>query len=76
MENTTSDRFHLVLAVDGRPVVQGWWSVPEVARKNATEWIGLSAAPSAHVTLVDTTTGKTMTEWPTPPVDEHRLPDR
>jgi hypothetical protein len=60
----SSERFHVVLASAGRPVMQGWWASEATARDKVTDWIGLSKGPRPRVTLVDEETGETLTSWP------------
>jgi hypothetical protein len=57
-------RFHLVLAVAGRPVAQGWWASEATARGKFATWVGEWGRPGARVTLVDEDTGTLLTEWP------------
>jgi hypothetical protein len=58
------ERYHLTLAVDGRPMMQGWWGNETVARDKFREWVGGRGKAGARVTLVDEETGETLTTWP------------
>ncbi|MFJ4785175.1 hypothetical protein [Streptomyces sp. NPDC088794] len=58
------DRYHLTLTADGRPAMHGWWADETVARSKHGRWIGVYGRPGFHITLVDETTGETLTEWP------------
>jgi len=63
--NLSPDRFHLLLTADGRETMHGWWSSEATARRKFTRWVGeYSDLLGARVTLVDETTGETLTEWP------------
>ena len=61
-------RYHLVLAVAGRPVAQGWWGSETVARGKFRSWVGGWGQPGARVTLVDEGTGAELDSWPRPGV--------
>lgn len=62
---TTPDRYHLTLTVDGRPAMQGWWSVRETADRKFRERIGEQGSkPGARIVLVDTVAGETLATWP------------
>lgn len=59
------DRYHLTLTTDGRPVMQGWWSVRATADRKFREWIGEQGSkPGARVVLVDDAAGDVLAEWP------------
>jgi hypothetical protein len=60
-------RYHLTLAVAGRPVADGWWDSETVARNKATQWIGAWGRPGARITLTDEETGRLLTTWPEEP---------
>lgn len=61
----TPDRYHLTLTADGRPAMQGWWSVRATVDRKFREWIGEQGSkPGARIVLVDTVTGETLTTWP------------
>lgn len=60
----TPGRYHLVLALAGRPVLHGWWGSEAVARAQFTGLVGEYGHPGARVTLTDEETGETLTEWP------------
>lgn len=62
---TSPGRYHLLLAVDGRPMMHGWWASEETARRQWTAWIGeRGSMPGARITLVDEETGETLASWP------------
>lgn len=58
------NRYHVTLAVDGRPMMQGWWGSEAVARSKFREWVGGRGGVGATVTLVDEETGAVLTAWP------------
>jgi hypothetical protein len=60
-------RYHLTLAVAGRPVAQGWWRSETVARGKFTAWVGAWGRPGARITLTDEETGAALTAWPEEP---------
>ncbi|MET9150099.1 hypothetical protein ABZX82_02275 [Streptomyces griseoflavus] len=59
------DRYHVTLALGGRPALHGWWGSEAVARRQFASLVGQYGQPGARVTLADEETGKTLTEWPT-----------
>lgn len=59
------DRYHVALALGGRPVLHGWWGSEAVARRQFASLVGQYGQPGARVTLADEETGETLTEWPT-----------
>lgn len=61
---TNPDRYHLLLAVGGRPVQHGWWDSEATARRKLTRWIGDWGRPGARITLTDEQTGTELTAWP------------
>jgi len=62
------DRYHLVLTLDGRPAMQGWWPLETTARRQFSAWVGeRGSMPGVHITLIDTETGATLAEWPKVP---------
>lgn len=64
MGTVNAQRYHLLLAIDGRNVQHGWWGAEQVARRKFASWIGEHGRPGARVALVDEETGETLTEWP------------
>lgn len=60
------DRYHLVLSLDGRPTMHGWWADETVARGRFTAWVGAYGKTGARITLTDEETGTVLTEWPDP----------
>lgn len=59
-------RYHLLLALDGRPAMHGWWARETTARRQFTTWVGeRGSLPGARITLIDEQTGATLMEWPT-----------
>lgn len=61
-------RYHLLLAVDGRPMMHGWWDDEATARRQWTAWIGeRGSMPDARITLADEETGETLANWPEEP---------
>ncbi|MGW5582804.1 hypothetical protein [Streptomyces sp. NPDC003857] len=57
-------RYRLTLTLDGREVLQGWWTREANARRKFSSVVGQYGRPGAHVSLVDTETGETLTSWP------------
>jgi hypothetical protein len=64
----SEQRFHLVLAVAGRPVAHGWWGSEVTARGKFASWVGEWGKPGARVTLADEETGAELDSWPRPGV--------
>jgi hypothetical protein len=64
VDDVTDQRYHLTLAVDGRPVMHGWWGSRSVAEGKFARWIGEHDRPGARVTLTDEEKGETLTSWP------------
>ncbi|MFJ3812306.1 hypothetical protein ACIPWE_38825 [Streptomyces sp. NPDC090073] len=62
--NPGPGRYHLLLAVGGRPVQHGWWDDEATARRKLTRWIGDWGQPAARITLTDEDTGEQLDEWP------------
>lgn len=60
-------RYHLLLAVDGRPVLHGWWDAEGSARDQFRRLVGSQGRPGVRITLTDESTGKTLTSWPEEP---------
>ncbi|MFJ1657193.1 hypothetical protein [Streptomyces anthocyanicus] len=60
------ERYHLVLLLDGRATMHGWWADEVVARGKFTEWVGAYGKAGARITLTDEETGAVLTEWPEP----------
>jgi hypothetical protein len=68
MVSMTADRYHLLLTLDGRPAMQGWWSRETTARGRHEAWKReRGKMPGVRITLVDEETGRTLTEWPKAP---------
>lgn len=61
---TSPGRYHVTLLLAGRPTLHGWWDDEPVARRQFASLVGQYGRPGARVTLVDETTGGTLTEWP------------
>ncbi|WP_326790545.1 hypothetical protein [Streptomyces sp. NBC_00151] len=61
---TDLGRYHLLLSLDGRPTMHGWWKSEATARKQCTGWIGERGRPGARITLIDEAAGTLLTEWP------------
>jgi hypothetical protein len=61
----SSERYHLTLAVDGRPVIHGWWGSEVVARAKFTTWVGDWGRAGARISLVDEEgCGRVIHSWP------------
>jgi len=57
------DRYHLLLTLEGRPAMHGWWREESTARGQYPGWIGTWGVPGARITLTDEETGETLAEW-------------
>jgi hypothetical protein len=57
-------RFHLTLAVGGRPVMQGWWSSEAAARSKLKEWAKGRGSEGVRILLVDEAEGALLAVWP------------
>jgi len=57
-------RFHLTLAVGGRPVMHGWWSSEAAARLKLNEWAKGRGSEGVRILLVDEEEGLLLTAWP------------
>jgi len=63
--STEQERYHLTLTAADRPIMHGWWAGRATADRKFTLWIGEhGSVPGARITLVDGTTGETLTTWP------------
>jgi NADPH-dependent ferric siderophore reductase len=60
------ERYHLILATAGRPVMHGWWADRATADRKFTAWIGgeHSSVDGARITLIDELDGTVLTTWP------------
>ncbi|MFC9268889.1 hypothetical protein ACFTXJ_14100 [Streptomyces zhihengii] len=60
-----SDRYHLQLTIDGRPVMHAWWSTRVTADRKMSAWIGdYGTRDGVRVTLTDTVEGREIAAWP------------
>lgn len=58
-------RYHLMLAVDGRPTMHGWWAERGTADRKFLSWIGeRGSMPGARITLTDEVDGEELAAWP------------
>ncbi|MFJ7963105.1 hypothetical protein [Streptomyces sp. NPDC096324] len=58
-------RYHLLLAVEGRPAMHGWWNEQATAERKFRSWIGeCGSMPGAHITLVDEVEERVIHRWP------------
>lgn len=59
------DRYHLLLTLDGRPAMHGWWGSLATADRMFLSWIGeRGSLPGARIELVDTVDGRVIHSWP------------
>ena len=68
MDPVNPERFHLTLALDGEPTLDGWWGSEATARRKWAETVGEYGRDGARITLVDTETGEQLAVWPDPVV--------
>jgi hypothetical protein len=62
---TNPERYHLLLTLDGRPAMHGWWGSEATARRQFTVWVGeRGSMPGVRITLVDEESGETLGSWP------------
>lgn len=60
-----SDRYHLQLTVDGRPVMHGWWAQHATADRKMAAWIGeYGSLDGARITLTDEEQDQELASWP------------
>lgn len=62
-DNLRPGRYHLLLAVDGRPAMHGWWNSEATARRQFRQVVGQHGRPGARITLTDDETGTELTSW-------------
>ncbi|MFE0512829.1 hypothetical protein [Streptomyces sp. NPDC058964] len=63
-----SQRYHLSLTCDGRPMMHGWWGDETTARRKWTSWIGKrGGVPGTRITLTDEEAGAALASWPDEP---------
>ncbi|EST20410.1 hypothetical protein [Streptomyces roseochromogenus] len=59
------ERFHLILTVDGRPLMHGWWDDRATADRKFRSWVGeYGSLGGAHIVLVDREEGEALASWP------------
>ncbi|MGW0884724.1 hypothetical protein [Streptomyces sp. NPDC002671] len=62
---TSIGRYHLPLAIGGRPVQHGWWNREETARGTFRRWVGeYGSMPDARLTLIDEEITGVLATWP------------
>lgn len=60
-----SDRYHLQLTVDGRPVMHGWWNDRATTDRKLSAWVGdYGDRDGVRIALVDTVEGREVAAWP------------
>lgn len=58
-------RYHLVLTLDCRPAMHGWWGSEATARRRFSAWIGeRGSMPGARITLTDEKEQRVLAAWP------------
>ncbi|QDO00759.1 hypothetical protein FNV65_35190 [Streptomyces sp. S1A1-8] len=58
-------RYHLILTVEGWPLMHGWWTDRAVANRKFRSWVGeYGSLPGAHIVLVDKEEGEVLASWP------------
>ncbi|MFF8036238.1 hypothetical protein [Streptomyces sp. NPDC016626] len=60
-------RYHLVLTIDGQPVLHGWWQSEATTRHKRTTLVGEQGQPGVRITLADEEAGTVLTTWPKAP---------
>jgi hypothetical protein len=60
-------RYHLVLTIDGQPVLHGWRQSEATARHKHMTLVGEQGRPGVRLTLADEETGIVLTTWPKTP---------
>ncbi|MFE2297893.1 hypothetical protein ACFXAW_06820 [Streptomyces sp. NPDC059445] len=59
------DRYHLLLTLDGRPAMHGWWPKEEPARRQFSSWVGERGdMPGVRIVLIDEQAGEALETWP------------
>jgi hypothetical protein len=59
------DRYHLLLTLDGRPAMHGWWPREATARRQFSAWVGERGnMPGVRITLTDTAVDRVIHSWP------------
>ncbi|MER5875415.1 hypothetical protein ABT119_05740 [Streptomyces sp. NPDC001910] len=62
------DRYHLLLTLDGRPAMHGWWSEESTARRQFSSWVGERGdMPGVRIVLIDEDDGTVIHRWPEEP---------
>ncbi|WP_426568072.1 hypothetical protein [Streptomyces canus] len=65
LETPIAGRYRVTVAIDGAPLIQGWWDDRATADRKYTSWIGEHGGRAgARVTLADERTGSVLTSWP------------
>jgi hypothetical protein len=65
MADADPPRYHLILAIDGRPTMHGWWTSRNTADRKYLSWIGdYGSTAGARITLTDETDGQELAAWP------------
>jgi hypothetical protein len=65
MPEPDPQRYHLVLAIDGRPTMHGWWTSRDTADRKYLSWIGdYGSTDGTRITLTDETDGQQLAAWP------------
>ncbi|MFF9453580.1 hypothetical protein [Streptomyces flaveolus] len=60
-----TNRYRVTVAIDGQPMLRGWWQDKTVAHRKFTGWVGEHGdRPHARITVTDEETGATLTQWP------------
>ena len=58
-------KYHLLLAIHGRPTMHGWWTDRATADRKFRSWIGdYGSTNGARITLTDETDGQQLATWP------------
>jgi hypothetical protein len=65
MPEPDPQRYHLILAIDGRPTMHGWWQSRDTADRKYLSWIGdYGSTDGARITLTDEHDGRQLAAWP------------
>jgi hypothetical protein len=56
-------RYHVILSIEGRRALDGWWGDEPTARRKFRQLVGQQGRDGVTVTLVDEEQGAVLTSW-------------